>query len=152
MRERPDGKKQKNENGSSPNEDLKKKQVQMHRDFFDRAKSAVENGFYMEAIFLEFAAIESRLEVMLGILGYPCNKSIDRSIRCKVNISDRVKCLQVCRKKNKVLFDRSKLDECFFAKDGVLRIWIHKRNVFVHGLYYIKMLRNISFGIRGAKN
>ena len=123
------------DNTSSMFDSLKNKQVQMHRDFFMRAKSAVNNGFYLEAIFLEYAAIESRLEVILGLLGYPCNKSVDRSIRRRVNISDRVECLRVCRNKNKLLFDCSKLDEHFFARKGVLRTWIWNRNVFIHGLY-----------------
>ena len=29
----------------------KKKQVEMHADFFDTVDKAIENGFYLEAIF-----------------------------------------------------------------------------------------------------
>lgn len=114
---------------------LKGKQVDMHRDFFVRAEKAVQNRFYFEAVFLEYAAIESRLEVILGILGYPCNKELPQSARRGVNISDRVECLRVCRIKNSGLFKKTKLDKNFFTEKGKLRTWITDRNTFVHGLY-----------------
>ncbi len=40
------------------------------------------------------AAIEGRLEVILGILGAPCNKNADPVERRKVNISHRINCLE----------------------------------------------------------
>ena len=46
----------------------------MHKDFFDRCVFAINQGFYMEAILMEYAAIESRMETLLSILGLPCNK------------------------------------------------------------------------------
>ncbi len=114
---------------------LKKKQVAMHRDFFKRAGLAMNNGFYLEAIFLEYAAIESRLEVMLGVLGYPCHKNIDARIRVGVNISDRIECLRVCRNKNPMIFEKSKLPDNFLTPKGTLQKWIKDRNQYIHGLY-----------------
>lgn len=113
----------------------KQKQVAMHRDFFVRSKIAVENRFYLEALLLEYAAIESRLEIMLGILGYPCNKELPPLIRRRVNISDRIECLRCCVNKNPVIFERSKLPKNYFTKNGLLRKWINDRNQCVHGLY-----------------
>lgn len=48
----------------------------MHKDFFVRCKSAIEQKFYMEAILMEYAAIEARMEILLGVIGLPCNKFI----------------------------------------------------------------------------
>lgn len=45
------------------------KQVKMHRDLFDRCNAAIENKCYLEAVMLEYAAMEGRFEVMLGVLG-----------------------------------------------------------------------------------
>ena len=34
----------------------------MHKDFFDRCELAINQKFYMEAILMEYAAIEARME------------------------------------------------------------------------------------------
>lgn len=116
-------------------ESLGQRQAAMHRDYFDRAKAAVEEGFYLEAVFLEYAAIEGRLEVLLGILGAPCNRKLDGSMRSQVKISHRIDCLRYCRRNNQTLFEAAKLPDSFFADKGELKQWIRNRNVFVHGLY-----------------
>ncbi len=115
-------------------ENIKKRQVDMHRDFFSRAEYAVENRFYLEAIFLEYAAIEGRLEVILGVLGFPCNKELADEKRKHVNISDRIECLRKYRNNNPDVFKRTKLPNNYFTKHGKLQSWIKKRNTFVHGL------------------
>ncbi len=108
-----------------------KKQVAMHTDFFDRTMLAIDNGFYLEAIFREYAAIEGRLEVILGILGAPCNKNADPAERRKVNISHRIKCLKKVYI-SELSIGNTKLDEKFFNK---LEKWRDKRNIIVHGFY-----------------
>ena len=112
-------------------EETRKIQEKMHKDFFDRCKAAIENGFYMEAILMEYAAIEARLEVMHGLLGLPCNQFIDDSQRKNINISHRVHCADVLRKTSKV-FDNTKLSKSFFNN---ISKWISKRNEYIHGLY-----------------
>ena len=112
-----------------------KRQVDMHRDFFIRAENAISNRFYLEAIFLEYAAIEGRLEVILGILGMPCNKMLDSTIRRKIGIADRVECLRFCYCNNPLVFEKSKINYQFFSKKGPLNKWIIDRNAFIHGLY-----------------
>ena len=113
------------------NEENKQKQVAMHTDFFDRTKLAIENGFYLEAIFREYAAIEGRLEVILGILGAPCNRNADPSERRKVNITHRMNCLKRIYKSEPKI-GNTKLDTKFFTK---LEKWRDKRNTIVHGFY-----------------
>ena len=66
----------------------KKMQVEMHTDFFDTVDDAIENGFYLEAIFREYAAIESRLEVILGVLGSPCGKKVLPDGRARSSVGD----------------------------------------------------------------
>ena len=112
-------------------EETRKMQQKMHKDFFDRCKTAIENGFYMEAILMEYAAIEARLEVMLGLLGLPCNQFIDDSQRKSINISHRVHCADMLRKCSQT-FENTKLNKKFF--DNISK-WIGKRNEYIHGLY-----------------
>ena len=91
----------------------------------------MQNGFYMEAILMEYAAIESRLEVLLGIVGLPCNKFMDDNSRKSVQISHRVSCASHMLK-NSSIFENTKLNKKFFEKLGK---WIAKRNEYIHGLY-----------------
>lgn len=105
----------------------------MHTDFFDRCESAIQNGFYFEAIIMEYAAIESRLEVICGVLGFPCGK--DCKCRKDIMIGSRIDCLRKYRCDNVAIFTKSKLPLTFFTEKGVLKKWISKRNRIVHGLY-----------------
>ena len=118
----------------------------MHQNFFDRCENAIENEFYMEAILMEYAAIESRLEVMLGLLGMPCNKFMEASERKKIQISHRISCVKKFRK-NSHLFEKTKLSPKFF---GNLENWIAKRNIYVHGLYKNEIEYNSR--MKGAKD
>lgn len=106
-------------------------QVEMHKDFFDRCKTAIDSGYYFEALLMEYAAIESRLEIIMGIIGLPCNKNLNAGDRKRIRISDRIECLQVIQKNTEV-FSASKLPNGFFKK---LKKWTDDRNVFIHGLY-----------------
>ena len=109
------------------------KSVAMHKNFFDRAKSARDSGFYLEAVFLEYAAIEGRLEVLCGLFGCPCSKEIDPSDRRSINISQRVKCLKAIFKIHPACIKReTKLDSSYWKSLGE---WLKKRNIYVHGLY-----------------
>ena len=117
---------------------LGKQQAEMHKGGLDRVQFAVDNGFFLEALMHEYAAIEGRLEVILGILGFPCSKELDDKMRCQINISQRISCLERCFKTCPTLFAASKLDTYFFAsksKKGTLSTWIMERNSLVHGLF-----------------
>lgn len=109
------------------------RQVEMHADFFDRCRFAIDNGFYFEAILMEYAAIESRLESICGTLGAPCGK--DCLCRRDIKISARIECLRLFCNRNVDIFNNSKLPQHFFTNKGALREWIRKRDSFVHGLF-----------------
>ncbi len=109
----------------------KANQFAMHKNYFDKCKFAVDSGFYLEAIFLEYAAIESRLEIICGVLGLPCNKNRDDNVRKSIQISHRISCLNYLRK-NHLVFENTKLSMRYFDK---LNSWINKRNQLIHGLY-----------------
>ena len=108
-------------------------QQKMHKDFFDKCDTAIENGFYFEAILLEYAALESRLEVILGILQMPCNKDLESGKRKDIKISHRIQCLNYMRKHSPV-FENTKLEKNFFEKNHLVK-WIKSRNIYIHGLY-----------------
>lgn len=114
-------------------EQLPKLQQKMHADFFDRCDLAIENGFYFEAILLEYSALEGRLEVMLGLLQMPCNKEQDPNVRKNMKISYRLQCLNYMRKHSPV-FEKTKLDKNIFDKNH-LQKWTNTRNIYIHGLY-----------------
>ncbi len=116
---------------SNENKEQRKEQYKMHKDFFDRAENAIDKGYYLEAIFLEYAAIEGRLEVILGLFSCPCNKDIPSNQRTKINISHRITCLKKLMK-NSNHFETSKLNLQFFKG---LDNWIKTRNQYIHGLY-----------------
>ena len=111
--------------------EIQKKQVAMHKDFFDRCNTAIVHGFYMEAILLEYAAMESRLEIILGVLGLPCNKFLEPDLRRKTKISHRISCLEYMYKHSPV-FVKSCMKKEFFKK---IKTWIKKRNQYIHSLY-----------------
>ena len=124
------------------------KQVEMHTNFFDRCREAITNQYYLEAIFMEYAAIEGRLEAILGIIGEPCNKNLSKEIRRRINISHRLECLNRARKGMPV-FEHTKLPWNFFTGKSAFAKWISKRNQYIHGLF--KSETDYSSRIAGAK-
>ena len=107
------------------------KQVEMHTNFFDCTTIAIENGFYLEAMFREYAAIEGRLEILLGVLGAPCNKNLPFQQRKDMKISHRVSCLKKFYK-HVLNIGSTKLNSTYFI---ALENWIKARNLYIHGLY-----------------
>ena len=110
---------------------ISEQQRRMHKNFFDHCSDAIEQGYYLEAILMEYAAIESRMEVLLGVLGLPCNKFESDSIRKSIQLSHRIKCADRLRKTSKV-FENTKLSRNFFQN---LLSWTNQRNEYIHGLY-----------------
>ena len=114
------------------NENLNRTMPQlMHKAFFDRCELAINQKFYMEAILMEYAAIEARMEILLGVIGLPCNKFLPDGERRKIQLSHRISCANVFRRQLKI-FDNTKLSKNFFDK---LLQWTEKRNEYIHGLY-----------------
>lgn len=107
------------------------KQIEMHMDFFDKTTFAIENGYYLEAIFREYAAMEGRLEILLGVLGAPCNKNLSFNQRKDIKISHRIECLSKYYKSTTTI-GISKLTPSYFK---TLNQWTKDRNTYIHGLY-----------------
>lgn len=113
------------------NDFIVQKQVEMHTDFFDSTIFAIANGFYLEAMFREYAAIEGRLEILLGVLGAPCNKNLPYMQRKDMKISHRITCLSKFYKNAKHI-GKTKLTSSYFK---ALKDWTEQRNKYIHGLY-----------------
>ena len=71
----------------------RKLQREMHKDFFDRCRNAIDNGCYFEAVLMEYASIEARLEVIMGVIGLPCNKQLSSKERQSIIICHNGYCL-----------------------------------------------------------
>lgn len=113
--------------------EIKNKSVSVHKSFFDRARAAFDNGYYLEAAMYEYAAIEGRLEVICGLLGCPCNKNLPPETRSMIKISHRIKCLKALYKKHSACVNgATKISSDFWDN---LRHWTNSRNIYVHGLY-----------------
>lgn len=109
------------------------KAVGMHASFFDKAKAAIDNGYYFEAIMYEYAAIEGRLEIICGLLGCPCNKDIATDIRRKIAIGNRIECLKRIYKNHPACKNgKIQINNSFWKS---LKNWTMERNKYVHGLY-----------------
>lgn len=105
----------------------------MHMSFFDKSRKAIDEGYYLEAIMYEYAAIESRLEVLCGLLGCPCNKEVDSYIRRGIKIGNRIDCLKSLYQRHPACVDsNTKISNLFWKK---LKTWSKARNTYVHGLY-----------------
>ena len=126
---------------------ISERQRLMHKDFFDRIKHSMECKFYLESIFLEYSALESRLETIMGLLSLPCNKELADNKRTSINISNRIDCLKKHYATKKDIFVSSKLDKKFFE---ALSSWIRKRNGYIHGLY--KSVEKYNGRLSKAKN
>ena len=113
--------------------ETRNKSAGVHKNFFDRAQGAIENGYYLEAVMYDYAAIEGRLEVICGLLGCPCNKELDPITRSNIKISHRIKCLKALYKKHPACVNSTtKLSNDFWDR---LSRWTKDRNIYVHGLY-----------------
>lgn len=111
----------------------RKQASKMHMSFFDKSRLAIEEGYYLEAVMYEYAAIEGRLEVICGLLGCPCNKELDSSIRKGINIGNRIDCLKKLYRRHPACKDcNTNLDSGFWKR---LKQWTKSRNIYVHGLY-----------------
>ena len=106
-------------------------QYKMHKSFFDDCSRAIENNFYMEAILMEYAAIEARMEILLGVIGLPCHQYQEPNVRKSIQISHRLNCAHKLRQSSPI-FEKTKLSGKFFNQ---LSTWTKKRDEYIHALY-----------------
>ena len=94
-----------------------------YKEQFKRLKKAFEYKFYMEAIFIEYAIMEDRVE---AILRYEGNEIKTQNEREFISITRKLNKIKKIAEKNKSLPQRYFADEIFE--------WIKKRNALIHAL------------------
>ena len=67
----------------------------------------------MESILMEYVAIESQLEILLGVIGLHCNKFLDNKGRKDIKIFHRIEFSNYIFNNSKI-FEKSKLNKKFY--------------------------------------
>jgi len=80
---------------------------------------------------LEYSALEGRFEIILGVLGLPCNKNLPPEIRKKFQFSHRLQCIKKLFDKKHPITQKSKMTPKDFKG---LDNWRNERNRYIHGL------------------
>ena len=105
---------------------------EVHKNFFDRTQFAINNQFYLEAILLEYSAMETRLRVILGLFDMPCSACEDTDITNRIGLQTKLKCFKHCMDENPDFFAKSKINRTTLKK---MAEWCNSRNRRIHGLY-----------------
>ncbi len=104
----------------------------VHKDFFDKCNTAIANEYYLEAIIMEYAAMESRMNVIMSLLGKPCSLCKDTTITHRIGLQNKLKCFKEIIGSNEELFAKSKITSNIMNKTIK---WCNERNNRIHGLY-----------------
>ncbi len=107
---------------------------QNYRNQFDRLKKALNNEFYLEAIFIEYAILEDRTESILRHSGLWDAYMKTRKGRM-ANIDSKLMFIHKHAQNKKYLLSR------YFADDLMLqlRAWKNERNPLIHDLLNQKL-------------
>ena len=104
----------------------------VHAGFFDKTQKAIEEGYYLEAICQEYAAIEARTSKIMDSLGMPCGMPKKLKDWPNVPLTTRLRCLKY------FLSDQDLFGKTYFDGpeeiDDVIK-WIDDRNKRIHALY-----------------
>lgn len=104
----------------------------VHQDFFDRCSLAIESGFYLEAIFMEYAAIEGRIKVITSIIQRPCGICENKNITNRIGLFNKLFCLKEYVTLRGEIFKDSKLTK---AKVNRMLEWCTSRDQRIHAYY-----------------
>ena len=104
----------------------------VHNEFFERCQLAIDNGFYLEAILLEYSAMEARMKVIMSILGKPCSLCEENEITNRIGLATKIKCLKSFADNNPKFYK-----EAGFTRTTLKKMvdWCNSRNARIHGLY-----------------
>ena len=116
----------------SMNQEQRENARLVHKDFFDKCKTAIDNGYYLEAIIMEYAAMEARMNVIMSLFEKPCSLCKDTTITHRIGLQNKMKCFKEMIKSNNELFAKSKITN---AKMNDMIKWCNERNNRIHGLY-----------------
>ncbi len=111
--------------GKETNDSMQK--YENYREQFNRLKKAFYYRFYMEAIFIEYAIMEDRVEAILLYEGNEIKPKNDKEF------------ISITRKLNKISTiarETNSLPNRYFSDDIIIRInsWIKRRNELIHAL------------------
>lgn len=98
-----------------------------YRTQFQRLKKAMDNAFYLEAVFIEYAIMEDRTESILAYQGY---KVKARNKDGFISFSAKQKKIVEINREKKSLMHRYFSDELM----NNLMDWVNERNPMVHAL------------------
>ena len=113
------------------NNDQRENARLVHKDFFDRCQFAIDNKFYLEAIQLEYAAMEARMKVVMSLFELPCSLCTNSSITQRIGLRNKVMCFREIIENNPSLFENSKFTR---AKASRLLEFCESRNYRIHEL------------------
>lgn len=104
----------------------------VHNEFFERCQLAIDNGFYLEAILLEYSAMEARMKVIMSLLGKPCSLCEETEITNRIGLSTKLKCFKTFMDNNPKFFK-----DAGFTRTTLKKMveWCNSRNARIHGLY-----------------
>ena len=100
-----------------------------HKDFFDRCKIALDNGYYLEAMFMEYSAIEGRFKKIFSLLNFDCAGDYDS--KHSIGLGIKLSCLKRLME-NDALFEKSYLSPSMISK---VKKWVNRRDEITHALY-----------------
>lgn len=111
-----------------PDKEANRRKYENYREQMRRLSSALRSGFYLEAIFIEYAIIEDRLESALAHAD-AFNPKKQKTINAKLN-----KLEMLCE-------NRSGLARKYFSPELIesMRSWKDKRNPLIHELMRQKL-------------
>lgn len=98
-----------------------------YRVQFSRLKKAMDNAFYLEAVFIEYAIIEDRADSILSYEGYTVKS---RNPNGFVTFGAKK------RKIEEISRDKKSLMHRYFSNDLMERLmeWVNERNGVIHAL------------------
>ena len=99
---------------------------EIYKSMYDNLNKAMKNGFYYEAIFIEYAIFEDRLTAVLKYANVPflCKSGRD------INITDKIERIEK-REEFSNKFVKERLTNELMQE---LRQWLKKRNELIHSL------------------
>ena len=112
-----------------------KKAQELHRKgFFGSCYKAINNGSYLEAMLLEFAALENRVAVIFRELDMPCSTCKDTDIIYNIGLYTKLICLKkiIQNKEHPAITGKTKLTTKMINE---IVKWTRKRNGIIHRLY-----------------
>ena len=110
----------------------KMQQKQIHAQFYDRCKKAIDEGYYLEAMLLEYAYMEARVNRIMEVLNMPCALVQDTDIYRGIGLNRKVSCLKKFLKADNKVLEKSHLKNKTLND---IKAWCNRRNDRIHNLY-----------------